>query len=44
MKPKGIISATRRWEKYFELLFQKFCYETHRLIQKRWKSAKMFLF
>jgi len=28
----------------FELFFQEFCYETHRLIQKRWESAKKFLF
>ena len=28
----------------FELFFQEFCYETHRLIQKRLKSAKKFLF
>jgi len=27
----------------FELFFQEFCYETHRLIQKRWESAKKFL-
>ena len=43
MKLQRIISATRRWE-YFELFFQEFCYETHRLIQKRWESAKKFLF
>jgi len=28
----------------FELFFQEFCYETHRFIQKRWESAKKFLF
>jgi len=28
----------------FELFFQEFCYETHELIQKKWKSAKKFLF
>jgi len=28
----------------FELFFQEFCYETHRLIQKRWESAKNFFF
>jgi len=28
----------------FELFFQEFCYETHRLLQKRWESAKKFLF
>jgi len=28
----------------FELFFQEFCYETHRFIQKRWKSAKKLLF
>ena len=28
----------------FELFFQEFCTETYRLIQKRWKSAKKFLF
>jgi len=26
------------------MFFQEFCYETHRLIQKRWESAKTFLF
>jgi len=26
----------------FELFFQELCYETHRLIQKRWESAKSF--
>jgi len=43
MKQQSIISATRRLE-YFELFFQEFCYETHRLIQKRWESAKNFFF
>ena len=49
MKPQRVISATRGC-KYFakdyisELFFQEFCYETHRLIQKRWESAKKFLF
>jgi len=48
MNPQRAISATRGWE-YFakddvELFFQEFCYETHRLIQKRWGSAKKFLF
>ena len=28
----------------FELFSQDFCYETHRLIQKRWESAIKFLF
>jgi len=28
----------------FELFFQESCHETHRLIQKRWESAKKFLF
>jgi len=51
MKPKRIISATRRWEfaedyltllrTIFEMFFQVFCYETHRFIQKRWESAKV---
>ena len=27
----------------FELFFKEFCYETHRLIQTRWESAKKFL-
>jgi len=48
MKPQSVISATRGWEYFariiFELFFQEFCYETHRLIQKRWESAKKFLF
>ena len=26
----------------FELFFQEFCYETHRLSRKRWESAKKF--
>jgi len=48
MKPQRVISAARGWE-YFakdivELFFQEFCYETHRLIQKWWESAKKFLF
>ena len=28
----------------FELFFQDFWFETHRLIQKRWESAKKFIF
>jgi len=28
----------------FELFFQEFCYETHTLIQKRWRVPKSFLF
>jgi len=28
----------------FELFFREFCYETHRLIQKRWESPKKFFF
>jgi len=27
----------------FELFLLQFCYETHRLIQKRWEGAKKFL-
>jgi len=48
MKPQHVISAGRGWNTLlrtiFELFFQEFCYETHRLIQKRWESAKKFLF
>ena len=48
MKLQSVISATRGWEYFariiFELFFQEFCYETYRLIQKRWESAKKFLF
>jgi len=39
MKPQRVISAARGWEyfakDFFELFFQEFCYETHRLIEKR---------
>jgi len=28
----------------FELFFQEFCYETHSLIEKKWESAKKFIF
>ena len=48
MKPQRVISAMRGestlQKTIFELIFQEFCYETHRLIQKRWESAKKFLF
>jgi len=49
MKPQHVISATRGYGStllitLFELFFQEFCYETHRLIQKRWECAKKFLF
>jgi len=49
MKPHRVISATRGYgntllRTIFELLFQEFCFETNRLIQKRWESAKKFLF
>jgi len=48
MKPQSVISATGGWEyfakDYLWTVFQTFCYETHRLIQKRWESAKKFLF
>jgi len=48
MKPHCTISAKRGWEQaYFailELFSQEFCYETQTLIQKRWESAKKFLF
>ena len=49
MKPQHVISATRGYGStllitLFELFFQEFCYETHRLIQKRWECAKTFLF
>ena len=49
MKPQRVISATRGCgstllRTIFELFFQEFCYETHRLIQKRWESAKKFPF
>jgi len=46
MKPQRVISATRGLSTLlrtiFELFFQEFCYETYRLIQKRWESAKKF--
>ena len=48
MKLQRVISATRvgstLQRTIFELFFQEFCYETHRLIQKRWESAKKFIF
>jgi len=49
MKPQRVISAMRGYgstllRTMFELFFQEFCYENHRLIQKRWESAKKFLF
>jgi len=48
VKPQRVISATRGWEyiakDYLWTVFQEFCYETHRLIQKRWESANKFLF
>ena len=48
MKPQPVTSAARGWEyfakDYLRTVFQVFCYETHRLIQKRWESAKKFLF
>jgi len=48
MTTQRVISATRGWEyfakDYLWTVFQEFCYETHRLIQKRWESAKKFLF
>jgi len=50
MNPQCAISATRGWEQayfakdYLWTVFQEFCYETHSLIQKRWESAKKFLF
>ena len=48
MKPQSIISATRGWEyfakDYLWILFPGVCYETHRLIQNRWESAKKFLY
>ena len=47
MKPQRVISETRGYGSsflriIFELFFQEFSYETHRLIQKRWESAKKF--
>jgi len=47
MKPQHVISGwagSTLLRTIFELFFQEFCYETHRLIQKRWESAKKFLF
>ena len=49
MKPQRVISVARGWENVAKdylltVFFQEFCYEIHRLIQKRWASAKKFLF
>jgi len=48
MKSQHVMSATRvgstLQRTIFELFFQEFCYETNRLIRKRWESAKKFLF
>ena len=49
MKPQHVISVARGWENVakdylWTVFFQEFCYEIHRLIQKRWASAKKFLF
>jgi len=48
MKPQRVISATRGWEylakDYLWTVFQEFCYETHRFIEKRWESAKIYFF
>ena len=39
MKPQRVISAARGWEyfakDYLWTVFQEFCYETQRFIQKR---------
>ena len=46
MKPKRVISAASGWEyfvkDYLWTVFPVVCYEAHRLMQKRWKSAKKF--
>jgi len=43
MKPQRLISATTGWEyfakDYLWTIYQEFCYETQRLIQKKWESA-----
>ena len=47
MKPQGVISATTVWEYFVKdhlWTVIQFCYETQRLIKKRWESAKKFLF
>ena len=49
MKPQRVISAARGWEYFakdylWTVFFQELCYETHRLIQKRWESANKVLF
>ena len=47
MKPQRVISAVTGWEyfakDYLWTVFQEFCYETYRLVQKRRESAKKFL-
>jgi len=48
IKPQRVISAARGWEyfakDYLWTVFPVVRCETHRLVQKRWESAKKFLF
>jgi len=48
MNPQRAISAKTGCEyfarDYLWTVFQEFCYETYRLIQKRWGSAKSYFF